>query len=293
MRVSGGLGRRRGWVHGHVLPVGVGGFGPVPDPEDPNRHDVARPEIGVPDPDLPRGVPDVLALHREDGADGGEVGRGVAGRVDLEQVPEAAAVAADVLLAPLLPGVAEQRDVGEDVQADAPDVARLPPAVEPDRRAVQRERLPLHGRLPVLGGGEPHRPVGAVGGGRELEPEARERGADRGADEGRRARLARRALRGDVGVGEAPGEVEHLRARRGEVHHGGLRAAGAALPLRGHAVAGMGRLPCTNLSTKSGRPGTSTSSSGREVGWALPEPDCILRWSSTPTANGCVLGSRR
>jgi hypothetical protein len=151
-------------------------------------------------------------------------------------VPEAGAVPPDVLQVPLLPGVAEQRDA---IHPEAPDVAGLPLAHQPNRGAVQRGGLPLRGRLPVVRRGEANRPVGSVAGPEELEERLRDHAVDGAADEGLRVRLARRPGRADVRVGDAPAQVLHLRGRGGEVHRGAI----GALPFRGDGAdrSGSGR----------------------------------------------------
>ena len=80
-----------------------------------------------------------------------------------------------------------------------------------------------------------NRLVGAVAGRLETELQAREHGVDGVADGGGRTvvvRARRSAVGaggggGDVGVGEAPGEVLHLRGCLGHVHGAVVRAGGA------------------------------------------------------------------
>lgn len=79
-----------------------------------------------------------------------------------------------------------------------------------------------------------NRLVGAVAGRLETELQAREHGVDGVADGGGRVvGVGGGGGAGDVGVGEAPGEVEHLRGgREVEVDGLGLRAGGATFPRR-------------------------------------------------------------
>lgn len=129
------LGGAGGRVDRHVLPVGVERQGLVPNLEDLDRHDVPKPKIGsIPDPDFSRDLPRAPVL--DDDADRGQVRRRVAGRVDLEQMPEAGASALDVAVVPLILGVVAQRDVGDGVQPHAEAVAGLTLAHELDRCAA-------------------------------------------------------------------------------------------------------------------------------------------------------------
>lgn len=142
-----------------MLSIGVEGLRPTPNPKDLNGDDAAG-AVAVPDSELAGDLSRVLHVkHDEDGSE-----------VDLQHAPDVAAVAADLLLRPLLDRVAMQGDVGEALRRGEGDVGRLPLAHQLHRHAAGHlERLPAHGRLPVLRRAEAHHHVAKVAGRLELE----------------------------------------------------------------------------------------------------------------------------
>lgn len=96
-----------------------------------------------------------------------------------------------------------KRDVDDVVSGALGAVGGLPLAGQLHRGAVELERLPAHGRLPVLRRAEAHRRVGAVHrvqeiveSRRKVEVISSQQGAEDAAEEGERVRAAGGRRRG-------------------------------------------------------------------------------------------------